>query len=485
MNLKQIDMFNISLSVISLTPLEVQFILKLEEGQFNELKDTEVSIQKLSKTISAFANADGGDLYIGISEDKNNNIRIWNGFGVQEDANAHLQVFEQYFPLGTDFQYDFLRSGNSNGLVLHLQVNKTRSIIRASNNIPYVRRGAQCLPVDTPEKIRQLEYTKGISSFEDEKTNIQADIITTSDVIKKFIRIVVPSAEPPIWLRKQQLIREDKPTVAGVLLFADEPQAIIPKRCGIKIYRYKTTELEGFREALAFEPETVEGSLYEQIKKAVKRTTYLVEGIQRMGEHGLESIKYPPETLHEIITNAVLHRDYSLADDIHIRIFDNRIEVQSPGKLPAHITIINILNERFARNGAIVRILNKFPDPPNKDIGEGLNTAFRAMHQLGLKEPIITEGENAVIVYIRHETLATAEETIMSYLEKHPTINNSKAREITHINADYKVKTIFGRMAESGMIEQVPGTRTSSTAYRKAHLQIQDQFPPLPDDEKN
>ena len=49
-----------------------------------------------------------------------------------------------------------------------------------------------------------------------------------------------------------------------------------------------------------------------------------------MGEDSLERVQYPPETLHEIITNAVIHRDYSIADDVHIRIFDNRIEVQSP-----------------------------------------------------------------------------------------------------------------------------------------------------------
>ena len=108
-----------------------------------------------------------------------------------------------------------------------------------------------------------------------------------------------------------------------------------------------------------------------------------VEKIKRMGPTGLVAITYPHETLHEIITNAVIHRDYSIADDVHVRIFDNRIEVQSPGRLPAHITPDNILNERFARNGAIVRLLNKFPNPPNRDVGEGLNTAFEKMHQLG------------------------------------------------------------------------------------------------------
>ena len=315
--------------------------------------------------------------------------------------------------------------------------------------------------------MKQLEYCKGVSSFESETVAVPPECIAESDTVKWFIQRVVPSAEPAAWLRKQLLLRGDKPTVAGTLLFADTPQAALPKHCGIKIYRYKTKEPQGFREALAFDPVTVEGALYDQIKQAVRQTTELVEEIPKMGDASLIAISYPSETLHEIITNAVLHRDYSVSDDVHIRIFDNRVEVESPGRFPAHITVKNILDERFARNGSVVRILNKFPDPPNKDVGEGLNTAFEAMHRLGLKEPTIKEKDNSVLVLIRHEQLASPQEAIMDYLETHETINNSQARAITHIRADYQVKAIFNRMVNAGMIEQVPGTRTASTAYRK------------------
>ena len=457
-----------TINVELISPEQAIRILEIEEGQFAELKSTSVGPKQLTKIISAFANSDGGDLYIGISETGLSNKFTWDGFINQEAANSHLQVFESLFPLGTDYQYEFLRETNLPGLVLHVLINKSRSIKEASNRLPYIRRGAQSLPVDTPDAKKKLEYTKGIASFEDEAINVPIDFLTDSNVTKKnFIRHVVPSAKPESWLKKQALLRGDKPTVAGVLLFTDEPQAQIPKRCGIKVYRYKTTESEGFREALVFTPITIEGCLYDQIKEAVKCTTENVEGIQKMGESGLESVNYPPETLHEIITNAVLHRDYALADDVHIRIFDNRIEIQSPGRLPAHVTVDNILSERFARNGAVVRILNKFPDPPNKDVGEGLNTAFNAMHQLGLKEPTIKEKDSYVLVTIRHETLASPEEAIMDFLDKNPTIKNSQAREVTHVRADYQIKNIFGRMVSAGMIEQVEGTRTSGTAYRK------------------
>ncbi len=51
----------------------------------------------------------------------------------------------------------------------------------------------------------------------------------------------------------------------------------------------------------------------------------------------------------------------------------------------------------------IVRLINKFPNPPNKDVGEGLNTAFKAMKELRLKQPEIIETETSVIVIIKHE----------------------------------------------------------------------------------
>ena len=434
-----------------------------EEGQFSDVKAILIKPADLTKTISAFANTDGGDLYIGISEIGRNKDRKWEGFANPEAANAHAQVFENLFPVGAEFLYEFLRCDGEPGLVLHVQINKTQGIVRASNTIPYIRRAAQNLPADSPNLMKRLEYAKGVASFEAEPVAVPKETITESNAVQEFVRLIVPSSEPEKWLRKQVLIRDDRPTVAGLLLFGDEPQAALPKHCGIKVYRFKTKDSEGNRDTMAFTPRTIEGHLYQQIAEAVQATIDVVENIPKMGEAGLEQIVYPQETLHEIITNAVIHRDYSLADDVHIRIFDNRIEIQSPGRLPAHVTVDNILDERFARNGSVVRLLNKYPDPPNKDIGEGLNTAFAAMHKLGLREPTIKDLDNAVLVVVRHEPLASPEEAILDYLQSHPTIKNREAREITHINSDFRIKAIFGRMIDKGMIEQVPGTRTSNT----------------------
>ena len=208
-------------------------------------------------------------------------------------------------------------------------------------------------------------------SFEDNTLRIDINDVDNSLVVLNFMVDVIPDAEPALWLRKQRLLVEGNGTVAGVLLFCDEPQIYLPKST-IKIYRYKTSDKEGSRSTLEFDPISIEGHVYTQIYTSIQKVKQITEAIPVVGLVGLEKIEYPSVAIHEIITNAVLHRDYSLSDDIHVRIFDDRVEVESPGRLPAHITEKNILTERFSRNPKIVRIINKFPNPPNKDVGEGL-----------------------------------------------------------------------------------------------------------------
>jgi ATP-dependent DNA helicase RecG len=286
--------------------------------------------------------------------------------------------------------------------------------------------------------------------------NVPLDFVTDSLSIYEFMIEVIPTTEPEPWLRKQLLIRENLPTVASVMLYADTPQAALPKQSGIKIYRYKTKEEEGTRETLAFDPISIEGSAYNQVYQAVAKTKEIIEQGKVLSETGLEDLTYPDKALHEIITNAVLHRDYSIASDIHIRVFDNRVEILSPGSLPGHVTTRNILNEQFARNGNMVRLINKFPNPPNKDVGEGLNTAFDEIAELRLKRPEIIEQDHAVKVLIKHEPLASPEQLIMEYLENHEEIHNSTAREITGVKSADIIKTHFYRLRDKGLIEMNP-----------------------------
>ncbi len=455
------------IEIFEISSDQAKAILGLDEGHFVDLKSLDIAPAKLTKAMSAFANADGGELFVGIDENRQTGIHSWRGFKNVESANGHLQPFDALFPLGQDFQYEFLAAIGMQGLVLKATIAKTLSVKLATDGKVYVRRGASSIPVEDDEALKRLKYAKGLTSFESELVNCQSKEVSNSSTVIEFMLQVIPSAEPDLWLRKQQLIREDRPTVTAVLLFAEEPQALLPKRCGIKIYRYKTSDRIGSRETLAVDPITIEGSAYDQIYMTIEQTTQVIEEVKILGKDELEKITYPHEALHEIITNAVIHRDYSTTDDIHVRVFDNRVEVESPGRLPAHITPENILEERYARNPALVRLINKFPNPPNKDVGEGLNTAFEAMMKLKLKPPTVAQRENTVLVTMKHEPLASPEEIVMEYLSENLEINNTKGREACHIGSENKMKRVFERLMDRKMIERIPGRNGRAIAYRK------------------
>lgn len=453
----------------SIEPRQRDIILSLEEDHFHDLKAKEIKPSKLSESISAFANASGGEVFIGVREEKRGNtkVRLWDGFDDVEEANAFLQMLNQIAPLADFVATTFLSCEGESGLVLKIEIFRNGSITKSTDGIPYIRRGAQKLPVNTNEALERLKLDKGISSYEDYKVQAELSTIENSIVILDFLLGVVPTAEPEPWLRKQRLIIDQNPTVAGVLLFAEEPQALLPKRTAIKLFRYKTTDAIPNREHLAFDPITIEGCAYRLIYDAVAKTQDIVEDLKRLGAAGLLEVQYPAETLHEIITNAVLHRDYSIAADIQIRIFDNRIEVESPGRLVGHVTTDNILHTQYARNQRVVRLINKFPNPPNKDVGEGLNTAFDAMRKLRLRDPIIIEGTSSLTVTIPHQRLASPEELVMEVLNSKPEITNREARELCGVRSENSMKGIFKRLEARGLIEQVPNRSRFKAAWQR------------------
>lgn len=242
---------------------------------------------------------------------------------------------------------------------------------------------------------------------------------------------------------------------------------MLPKRSAVKVFRYHTKN-EGERDTLAFDPITIEGPVCDLVYRAVDKCKEVIEAIQKLGAAGLEAVSYPEDALHEIVTNAVLHRDYSIAADVQVRVFDDRIEIESPGRFPGHVTVANALNEQFARNPKLVRLANKFPNAPNKDVGEGLNIAFEAMEKLRLKPPTIEERNNSVIVTLRHESLASPEQLVMDYLAGHDEITNLIARDLTGIRSENSMKDVFYRLRSRGMLEQVPGkTVGNKAAWRK------------------
>lgn len=118
--------------------------------------------------------------------------------------------------------------------------------------------------------------------------------------------------------------------------------------------------------------------------------------------------------------------------------------------------------ERFARNPKIVRLLNRYKNPPNKDIGEGLRTAFQRMQEMRLKEPQIAVAEHSVTVTLPHEPLAAPEDSILEYLKHHPTVDNKTGRQLTGIRSENSMKDVFYRLRDRGLIKLKPAGGASS-----------------------
>jgi len=436
---------------------EISDLAQREESHFYDNKAFGIKGDKIQKIAVAFANADGGEFIIGIKDTKEEADfqKRWQGIDEIESFNFVFQNLNELTPT-IPHSYEFLQD-DFNKYALRITIEKSESVHKTSSNTVYVRKSAQSLPLKDPTQIQALSYAKGESSYEDTIVNsATAEDIFESIEILKFLNDYSPQSDPIDFTVNQNLVdrKTYDPRTAGLLLFCDNPTPLLPKRCGIKITRYDTSEEEPERIHLK-EQFSIEGCLNEQIKKASAKITEIMEAVQVMGTNGLEKVKYPPETIWEILVNAVIHRDYSISDDIQVLIYNNRIEIKSPGRLPGYVTIENILDARFSRNSKIVRVLNKYKNPANKDMGEGLNTAFQRMEEFRLKAPKIIEDGNYIKVVIAHTSLASPEEQIMEYLDSNSLIKNRQARLLTGIKSENVMKRHFYDLRDKKLIEPV------------------------------
>ncbi len=440
------------------TPEVRHEILRVREDQFNDVKDFRVKPSDLQRHFVAFANTDGGDLYIGVRDPVVKGNRI-QGFAKQEDANNHINVLLTDTKPSVDGAAVRFLDFVGDGLVLHVSVPKSPQVHYTSDDRCFVRVNASTREIKGG-KVTALAHAKGSFSYERVAVpQVTPEELASSPVLKDYLSRIGSALKPEQFLRKNRLVAEYeeklRPTVAAILLFDEEPQATLDTRCAIKVYRLQTTDPEYKREHLKEPPATIEGPLESQINQVITLVDKLLQGVSVSVGGKLRPAKYPAAALKELLVNAVIHRDYSLNDDIHVRIYDNRIEIQSPGRLPGYITKDNILEERYARNPNIVRCLHKLPDPPNFDIGEGLNTAYNLLREAGLVEPNIEELGNGVRVTVLHKRIASLTDIAKEYLADNDTVTNKILRELSGEDSENKVKKALQKLREEGLIEPI------------------------------
>jgi len=241
-----------------------------------------------------------------------------------------------------------------------------------------------------------------------------------------------------------------------VLLFGFNPAITLRAKCSIKVSIFQGTEARFTdRPSLAEKPISFEGPLYRQIWGCLDYLRQWRDRSQPVLEGGSfrPKYRYPNYALQEAITNAVIHRDYSVQNDIQVRIFDNRMEFENPGGLAGHITLANIRSERFARNPIILRTLNRFPNAPNLDIGEGVKRMFEAMKQANLLDPVYeVPPERYVVKVTFYNEPRDLWEHVSRWLEEHGRITNREFRQLTGEQDSVRASRLLQSLVERGLI---------------------------------
>lgn len=462
-------------------------LLNTEEWQVFECKGASIKPAKLIETVVAFANTNGGTIVLGLEDPKRakGNKRLL-GINRNADNVSHILalITKEIEPPLIGFDHEELDIVNVDGdedkLVL-LKITKSDDVHSLKNGDTYTRKGNQNQKIGASE-IMRLKYEKGSIKLESEISNLNKFDDLNTSLLQTFKEDTSGKGSDWQFLKDNGLATKKKGkfylTKGGVLLFGKNPSVLLGSKSSIKISRFfGTRQTFTGTPNLVHKPITLEGPLLEQINAAVE---YFRDVVKRSppklsGSTFKPSLLIPEPAFQEAVTNAVIHRNYSIQNDIQIRFFDDRIEIESPGTYPGHVTPANIRRERFARNPIIQRTLNRFGDAPNLDIGEGVDRMFKVMKLKNLYEPLYqppTVFPNSVRVVLFNLQKIEAWDTVSKYLDKNIRITNEQARNITGIVDTVRMSRLLKQWVESGLLKKAEGKSKKDTHYYKAGQEL-------------
>lgn len=447
-------------SLIKVGDEEVNNLCTRQEDDFFDRKSERIKPHQLQDTAVAFANAEGGIIVVGIEDDdgKGTPPSRWKGKVHIEGYNEIIANLSSLNP-SIDYVHQFLYwdGDYSRTYVLKLTIRKSQKVHETARGEVLLRKGAQSLVVKGA-KVQELMRAKGVVSEEDTTLpSIRAERIIEGNHLKSFLsQLPITDKDPLNFAIQENLLTEEMiPTVALVLLFSSNPSANMPRQCAVKIVRYDTSEEEFERDALTSDQHTIEGPLHQQIADAFKTLKEVVGRCKCWTLDGLQVPVYPDEALYEVLVNSVLHRDYGVSDNVLISVYRNRVEFRSPGRLPGFVTIKNILDARFSRNPKLVRLLAKYPEAANKDLGEGINTTFERMKRAGFVDPILHEDGVNLYVTLKREPREDHANVISKFVERHGTITNRQALDILGLDQSEQATALFNRMREQKLLMRI------------------------------
>lgn len=429
------------------TAEEMQQLLKGGQHERAAFMSAKATPRALAELLAALANFNGGAVALGVSS--TGSVQRDNLAPALRDLLLHASLLTDpplILPAAQEVE-------TPHGLFLLVQVPPGLPNVYNVQGVYPTRAGSGNRPMTTAE-LRRLLLERGEGGFESNLAEgASVDDLEPQRVERYLDRLMLlPAEDATETLLARGCLRADesgavRPTVAGVLLFGRSPQRFV-RSAEILCVRYP-----GPSKGDEFVRQEIGGTLPEQIRQAeafvssnVRRETRIV-GMARE-----ESSEYPLAVVREAIVNAVAHRDYSVrGEGIRLLMFSDHLEVYSPGRLPGHVTLANLLDERYSRNEAIVAVLSDLGYIER--LGYGVDRMFAAMREAGLPEPIFEETAAGFQVTLRaaapaeslrlaaiqpaerrataaHDPLNERQERALAFVQETGRITNSDLQEI-------------------------------------------------------
>ncbi len=390
----------------------IEEMTTMKENQVFDRKSAKKDPKTLSNHIVAFANADGGTLAVGIEDDG-----VITGIdGFPDNMNDVARVPYDYCKPSVSVSFERVGCTDKDGKPNHLliiTVPQSPELHANQQDDVYLRMGDKSRKLTFDERM-QLMYSKGARYFEDEPVADSTIEDIDLNFVAEYCRKIgyTKSAKEYILKNKEFTVSkngEDQMSGAAILLFGSNPQRFF-KRASVRFIRYDGTMEKVGTEMNVIKDEVFRGRILDVIEKSKEFVQSQIKERTFLGKNGrfVTQPEYPEYVIQEMIVNAVAHRDYSIkGTDIQIKMYDDRIVVESPGTLPGIVRLTNMRTTHFSRNPKIAEFLQEYDYV--KEFGEGVDRIYTEMETAGLPEPEYEINAFMLKVTVRNGSLSDSD----------------------------------------------------------------------------
>lgn len=376
-----------------------KLLATVEEDQWFDRKSNRIKPAKLAESIAAFAHAEGGMVVVGISSGLVEGVDDVPTI-VNDLRQASMDFLRPQVPVRVR-EVDCLNQHSLPDHLLVFEIEPSEFVHETVSGECFLRVGDENRRLSFSQR-QELEFDRGMAAYEAQRLADRTFESLNPGLVESYRKAAGATQDARRLLAARGLLVGDfEPTVGCYLLFADQPQDLFPNAY-VRVLRYLgNTRESGSRQALAADGDfRLEGPLPQQIHAAAELIDRQMPRRRALGADGLfdEQQIVPREAWLEALVNAVVHRSYSMGGD-HVRfeIFDDRVEVTSPGLFPGLADLTRPLEAvRYARNPRIARVC--FDLRITQELGEGIRRIFDEMRANGLADPVYEQGSGHVRV---------------------------------------------------------------------------------------